>query len=465
MVVHHNMTTHKLPPEVEHIFRVFQKAEFEIYAVGGCVRDLITGRQVRDWDFTTNATPEEILNLFPGGFYDNLFGTVGIQQENGEIYEVTTYRTEGGYSDRRHPDVVKWGKTLEEDLARRDFTINAVALELATNDPASPAGGQRPTTIIDHYGGQKDIGSKLIRAVGDPQERFAEDALRLLRAVRIATELGFLIEEKTFQAIKDNAVLIKRIAGERIKTELFKILASDFPFEGFTLLRSSGLLAEILPEVDEGFSVPQKSPGRHHIYDVGTHSLLSLKHCPSKDSLVRFATFLHDVGKPAVFKKDEKGVTTFYNHEIIGASIVRNIAERLAFSKKDREKFVALVRWHQFTVDELQTDSAIRRFIRRVGPENLKDIFDLRVGDRLGGGCVTATSWRLRKFMDRVIEVQKHTPSVEDLKVNGHDVMKELGTGPGPKVGEILNLLFTEITDDPTKNNREHLLERIKSFK
>lgn len=459
------MENYKLPEQVENIFKIFQKAKFEIYAVGGCVRDLLMGQPTKDWDFTTNAIPEEILKLFPDGFYGNIFGTVGVPQKNGEIYEVTTYRTEHGYSDRRHPDVVRWGKTLEEDLARRDFTINAISLRPVYPERSRGTQGKLSLELVDPFSGQKDIKNKLIRAVGEPEKRFAEDALRLLRAVRIATELGFLIEEKTFQAIKESAPLIKKISGERIKTELFKILSTKFPFDGFTLLRNSGLLAEILPEVEKGFGVPQKSPGRHHIYDVGEHSFLSLKTCPSKDPLVRLATLLHDAGKPAVFKKDEKGLITFYNHEIIGASIARNIAQRLAFSKKERERLITLVRWHQFTVDEFQTDSAVRRFIRRVGTENLKDMLDLRIGDRLGGGCFTATSWRLRKFMERVIEVQKHTPSVADLKVNGHDVMKELGIGPGPKVGEILNTLFQEITDDPTKNNREYLLGRIKSLR
>lgn len=427
-----------------------KKAGFEVYVVGGCVRALIMDWPTKDWDFATNATPEQILEIFPNGFYDNIFGTVGVPQEDGAVYEITTYRTERGYSDRRHPDIIAWGKTLEEDLARRDFTINAIAFD-----------GQN---LIDPFNGQKDLIDKIVRAVGDPSERFSEDALRLLRAVRIATELEFLIEPKTFEAIKENVHLIQRVSGERIREELLKILRSDFPADGFTLLRSSGLLKEILPELDKCFGVEQKSPGRHHIYDVGIHSVLSLKNCPSGDPIVRLATLFHDIGKPVVYKKDTKGLITFYNHEVLGTSIVRNIAERLNFSKKDRERLINLVRWHQFVVDEFQTDAAIRRFIRRVGPENVQDMFDLRIGDRLGGGCATATSWRLRKFMERTIEVQKHTPSVADLKVNGNDVMKVLGIGPGPKVGQILNTLFEEITDDPTKNTREYLLERIKSF-
>lgn len=451
----------KLPPPVQEIFKIFRKAKFEIYAVGGCVRDLISDRQAKDWDFTTSALPEETLKLFPEGFYDNAFGTVGIPQKEQQIYEITTYRTEREYSDRRHPDVVHWGQSLKDDLARRDFTINAIALCPLADEVKDIS----DVEIIDPFGGRNDLQKKLVRSVGDPSKRFAEDALRLLRAIRIATELGFLIEDKTFLAIKNNAPLIKKISGERIKTELFKILSSQFPFEGFKLLQNSGLMTQLLPELEKGFSVPQKSPGRHHIYDVGTHSLLSLKNCPSKDPLVRFATLLHDVGKPVTFKRDEKEVITFYNHELVGASIVRNIANRLHFSKKEREKIVFLVRWHQFTVDEFQTDKAIRRFIKRVGEENLKDIFDLRIGDRLGGGCTAATSWRLRKFMERTIKVREHTPSVKDLKVTGYDVMKELSIGPGPKVGQILETLFKEITDDPSKNQKEYLLKRVRSFK
>ncbi len=445
--------SYKLPPEVLKIFEVFQKKGFEIYAVGGSVRDLLIGKPTKNWDFTTNATPQEMLKLFPDAFYDNNFGTVGIPQENGEVFEITTFRTEKGYSDLRHPDQINWGKTLEEDLGRRDFTINSIALHYAQSKP----------TIIDPFGGQEDIKAKIIRAVGHPDQRFSEDALRLLRAIRIATEIEFLIDEATFSAIKKNAPLITQISGERIKAELLKILGSAHPYEGLMLLRESGLLKEILPELEKGFGVEQASPGRHHIYDVGTHSFLSLKFCPSEDPLVRLATLLHDVGKPVTFKKDEKGLITFYNHEVLGTSIVRNIAERLKFSKKDRDKLITLVRWHQFTVDEKQTDSALRRFIRRVGQDNLKDMLDLRTGDRLGGGA-RETSWRLEEFKKRLIEVQKQPFTVADLKVDGHDVMENLNIPPGPKVGQILNILFDEVTEKGQPNERESLLKRIEEI-
>lgn len=441
------MTSYKLPPQVNKIFKAFQKAGFEIYAVGGSVRDLILGKPTKNWDFTTNATPQEIIKLFPDSYYDNQFGTVGVKLENEEIYEITTFRTEKDYTDKRHPDTVLWGKTLEEDLGRRDFTIGAIAYD--------------GKTFIDPYRGQDDLQNKIIRAVGNPNTRFSEDALRLLRAVRIATELEFTIETKTFAAIKDNAALINKISNERIHDELFKILKSRFPYEGFMLLKNSGLLKEILPELETGFETPQVSPGRHHLYDVGTHSFLSLKFCPSPDPVTRLATLLHDIGKPLVFKKDGvTGLITFYNHEILSTKLARKISERLRLSKKDSLKLITLIRWHQFSVDEHQTDSALRRFIRRVGQENLEDMLALRIGDRLGGGA-RETSWRLEEFKKRLLLVQQQPFTVADLKVDGHDVMEILKIKPGPKIGEILNKLFAEVVEDPKKNNREYLLKRI----
>lgn len=445
----------ELPEFVRQILEKFEKAKFEIYIVGGSVRDLLLGKEIIDWDFTTNATPNQILEIFPKGFYDNKFGTVGISHPSSpEPYEITTFRKEIGYTDRRHPDKVIWGKSLKEDLARRDFTINAIALEKVYFFKGKP-----PFELIDPFNGQKDLKAKIIRAVGDPNKRFSEDALRMMRAIRLATELGFTIEQKTFQAIQENALLINQIAKERVRDELFKILKSDFSADGFTLLLSSGLLEQIMPEILKGYGLEQ---AKHHIYDVWIHSLLSLKKCPSKDPLVRLATLLHDVGKPIVAKgKGEK--RTFYNHEVIGASIAGNVADRLRLSKKEKEKLVTLVRWHQFTCDERQTDSAIRRFIRNVDKENLKDMLDLRVGDRLGGGA-RETSWRLEKFKKRLSEVQKQPFSVTDLKVDGNDVMKILKIGSGPTVGKILETLFAEVVEDKNKNKREFLLKRIKEL-
>lgn len=457
----------KLPPYVITILEKFKTAGFEIYIVGGAVRDLLLDRRDFDWDFTTNATPEEILKVFPEGFYDNKFGTVGISHESSKYpYEITTFRREVGYSDKRHPDKVLWGKTLEEDLARRDFTINAMALRLA-----SLAQGKASYELIDPFNGQKDLQDKIIRAVGDPVKRFNEDALRMMRGIRIASEIslpagrqGFVIENKTFEAIKMHATSINQIAKERVKEELFRILASQNPYEGILILHNSGLMQEIIPEFEEGFGVEQKSPGRHHIYDVATHSLLALKNCPSKNPLVRFATLIHDIGKPRTQKITDDGVITFYNHEVVGSRIAKDIANRLRFSKKEKDKFWMLVRRHQFTVDERQTDKAIRKFIRNVDLENIQDMLDLRTGDRLGGGS-KKTSWRLEEFKKRLVEVQKQPFSIKDLKIDGNDVMKTLGIPSSPRVGEILQNLFEEVEEDPSKNTREYLLKRINDLK
>jgi len=439
-----------LPKSVSDILKKFRDKKFEIYIVGGAVRDILMGKTVHDWDFTTNATPEEILKVLPDGFYDNIFGTVGLAVEGFERpFEITTFRTEEGYSDRRRPDKVSWGKTLEEDLSRRDFTINAIALD---------DNGK----IIDPFGGEKDLKEKLIRAVGDANERFDEDALRMMRAVRIAAELGFTIEDKTFEAIKRNAPLIGKIAKERVKDELFKLLSSSYPYEGIILFRNSGLMNEILPELEKCFGVEQKSVGRHHIYDVGTHLLMSLKECKSPDPVTRFATLIHDIGKPQTYKKLETGVITFYNHEMVSTKIAVSIADRLRFSKKEKDKFVTLVRWHQFTVGEMQTDNAIRRFIRNVGKQNLDEMLALRVADRLGSGA-KETSWRLEDFKKRLIEVQKQPFAVADLKIDGNDVMKALNLKPGPKVGEILEKLFEEVVENKTPNERKALLKKLDS--
>jgi tRNA nucleotidyltransferase/poly(A) polymerase len=438
-----------LPEPVKQILDKFSKANHEIYIVGGAVRDILMGRMVNDWDFTTNALPEEILKVIPEGFYDNQFGTVGLSVEEFEKpFEITTFRTEQGYSDSRHPDKISWGKSLEEDVSRRDFTINALAMDSNLK-------------IIDLYKGQEDIKNKLIRAVRDPDERFSEDALRMMRAVRIAGELNFTIEKETFEAIKKNAPLINKIAKERVKDELFKLLKSPNPYEGMVLFRESGLMAEVLPEMEKCFGVEQKSPGRHHIHDVGTHLLMSLKSCKSEDVITRFATMIHDIGKPQTYRKLESGVITFYNHEMVSTRIAESIADRLKFSKKEKDKFVLLVRWHQFTVDEHQTDSAIRRILRNVGLDNMEDMLALRVADRLGGGA-RETSWRLEEFKTRLIEVQKQPFSINDLKIDGNDVMKELNIKPGPKVGEILEKLFEEVVEKKVENKKEELLKKIK---
>lgn len=453
----------KLPQQAQNVINKLKKAGYEAFAVGGSVRDLLMGRETRGWDFTTNATPEQILAVFPDSFYDNRFGTVGVKinlSENAiaqtdkktppdDIYEITTYRSEKGYADHRHPDTLMWGKTLEEDLARRDFTINAIAFD--------------GKTIIDPHNGQTDLKNKIIRTVGNPDERFAEDALRLMRAVRIAAELGCMIEPAMLEAVRKHASTLSQISAERIRDELMRILASPYAADGVLMMKSTGILAVILPELEAAFAIQQKSPKRHHMYDVGTHSVMALKHCPSGDPVVRFATLLHDIGKVKTYAI-KNNIVTFYNHEVVSTKITKNILERLRFPNKDAQKILTLVRWHQFTVDERQTDSALRRFIRHVGRENLSDMLALRIGDRMGGGA-RETSWRLELFKNRLEEVQKQPFTVADLKINGFDVMKALNCKPGPIVGKTLNELFSQVETGKLANEREALLNKIKLVK
>ncbi len=464
----------KLPKEVTTILNKFKGANYQICIVGGAVRDLILGREVKDWDFTTDAKPEEILELFPSGFYNNQFGTVGITKNailgseatpestdevdigltnitDKGIFEITTMRKEGEYSDSRHPDKITWTNKIEEDLARRDFTVNAMAFASDEN-------------IIDPFGGQKDLNNKIIRAVGHPQKRFQEDALRLMRAVRFATQLQFIIEEKTLTAIKENVQLLQQISWERIRDELLKILGSDHPYEGISLLKDTGILEYILPEVARCFGIVQEGPKHDRVYDIGAHSFLSLKNCPSTDPIVRLATLIHDIGKPDTVRTSADGNVTFYGHDVVGGKLAKKVAERLKLSSKQTDKIVSLVRFHMFTLDEKQTDSAIRRFITNIGLENIDDMMALRVGDRLGGGTENAVSWRMKEFRKRIDQVLEKPFSFTDLKVNGQDVMDVLKIKPGKKVGEVLEKLFQEVLEDDKKNNRDYLLNKIKEL-
>jgi tRNA nucleotidyltransferase/poly(A) polymerase len=445
-----NIDIKMIPAEVIKIIKKFKDNKGEIYIVGGAVRDLLLGREVKDWDLTTNLTPDQMKQLFPkNSFYNNNFGTFSIVGKDKQIYEITTFRTEQGYSDSRHPDEVKWGTSLEEDLQRRDFTINTIALDIGVIDGK--------IVIIDPYQGGKDLEDKLVRAVGNPSDRFKEDALRMMRAVRIAGQIGFGVEDETFRAIQQSAQLLKNIAWERIRDELFKILASQSPATGIQMLKNAELLKEIIPELLDGIGMEQKG---HHIDDVWTHNLKTLANCTSYHPVTRLAALLHDVAKPASMKIIS-GERTFHNHEIIGSRIALSIGKRLRLSKQELDQLFRLVRWHMFTTSEMQTDKAVRRFIRNVTPDYLDEMIALRRGDRVGSGA-KETSWRWELFKQRLIEVQKQPFSIKDLKVNGHDVMEVLGIKPGRKIGEVLNALFKEVEEDPKLNDRDILLAKIR---
>ncbi len=450
--------TYTLPKEILNHLRAVENAGYEIYLVGGSVRNILLEKEVKDWDFTTNATPEQIVSLFPDGFYDNTFGTVGVPMMIGEtkaVLEITTFRTESAYKDNRHPETVTWGNSIEEDLSRRDFTVNAIAAKVKNDE----------LTLIDPFNGLEDIKQSTIRAVGKADERFKEDALRLMRAIRFAAQLAFIIEKETWEAVIANATLLKNISKERVRDELLKILASENPYLGIMLLTYTGLIKDILPELLEGMGVSQERPGRHHTTDVFTHNVDSLKFCPSTNPIVRFTALIHDIAKPRVAGTDAEGYVIFHNHELVGAKMASEICDRLRFSKKDREKVVKLIRWHMFTVDEHITDSAIRRFIRKVGVDNVTDMIDVRIGDRLGSGTQTAESWRLKLFKKRIEEQLAPEPfSIKDLAIDGNDIIKELNIKPSKQVGDLLKKLFEEVDEDLSKNTKDYLIKRVKEL-
>jgi len=438
----------RLPEKILTLMKTVENAGGEIYVVGGAVRDVLLKREVKDWDLTTSLTPEKMQDIFAkNSFYNNVFGTFSVVGKNKEVFEITTYRTEKQYDDMRHPSEVSWGKSLEEDCQRRDFTINAIALDSKGK-------------IYDFFGGIKDLEDKVIRTVGNPDERFGEDALRMMRAIRIAGQTGFVLEKNTFESIVKNSELIRKISRERIRDEFLKILSCDSPADGIVLLKNCKLLDYILPELLLGQGFAQKG---HHIYDVWEHSLRALNYCESKNPITRLATLIHDIAKPIV-AKGEGEARTFHNHEVVGSRIANKIAKRLVLTNKQTDLLFRLVRWHMFTVEETQTDKAVRRFIKNVGKENIDEMIALRRSDRLGSGA-KETSWRWELFKKRIVEVQKQPFAVTDLKIDGKDVMKVLSIKPSRKVGEVLAAIFKEVENDPGLNKREILMKKIEEFK
>lgn len=470
----------KIPQQVIDVLNQLAKAGFESYVVGGCVRDLIMNREPKDWDVTTKAKPEEVLKVFadyagatpdnPAAFYENDFGTVGLKvprflpngpEREHDVVEITTFRTESKYSDRRRPDAVKFAETLADDLSRRDFTMNAVALEITNSKKQKTNKAKKDFEIIDPYGGQDDIKKKIIRTVGDAHERFDEDALRMMRAVRFHAELGFSTEPKTLIAIKKNSKHLEHIAMERIKDELTKIILSDNPAEGVDMLHETGLLNFVIPELEKGVGVAQN---RHHVYTIYKHSILALKHCPSKNLEVRLAALLHDIAKPQT-KRGEGYYATFYNHDHVGARVTEKILNRLRFSNEVIQKARLLVDNHMFYYNPEEVgESSVRRLIQKVGLENINDLMDVRIADRLGSGVPKAKPYKLRHFEYVVEKVSKDAVSVKMLKINGNDLMKELSMKPGPKIGAILDVLLAEVIEDAAKNNKAQLSLRAREL-
>lgn len=444
----------EIPKEVRAVVALLQHKGFEAYLVGGCVRDIIMDRTPKDWDVTTNAAPEAIQETFPNTFYENEFGTVGVvndevEDETVKVVEVTPYRKETGYSDKRHPDSVLFSDDLLEDLKRRDFTINAIAYD--------PTG----ESFVDPYKGSTDIEKKRIVAVGDPHARFSEDALRMLRAVRIATELDFDIDPDTSAAIVEMSKDLGHISQERIRDELTKIVMSDHPRRGFILLRELGLLSHILPELEAGVGIEQNQA---HSYRVFDHIIETLAAAAKKQQplAVRLAALFHDIAKPHTRGFDEKKKDwSFHGHEVEGAKLAKYRLQELRFSTELIQKVVKLVRWHMFFSDTEQiTHAAVRRLIKNVGQENVEDLLMLRVCDRIGMGRPKEEPYRLRKYKSMIEEVMRDPISVSMLGIDGKGLMKLIDEKPGPRIGWILHALLEDVLDDPKRNAKEWLEER-----
>lgn len=432
-------------PAILSVIRKFRNAGFECYLIGGSVRDLILGIDIYDYDFATDARPDEITRLFrktiPTGIKH---GTVSVLVE-GWQFEITTYRADGKYIDGRHPESVSFSKDLRVDVDRRDFTINGLAY-----DPES-------RELIDYVDGVRDIGSRIIRTIGDPVMRFTEDGLRPIRACRFASKLNFVIEEKTLRAIPETLDVVRGVSRERIRDELLKILETEKPSVGIEYLRKTGLLELFLPELAECYNVSQN---RYHIYDVYYHSIYSCDAAPPEHPMIRLSALLHDVGKIPTRQPGEDGDFTFYNHEVIGAKMVKKIMKRLKFSNEQIETVNNMILNHMFHYTDEWTDGAVRRFIRKVGLDNIEDLFTLRMADRKGNGArkgLPAPIERLKKRIGRVIE-QENAFSIRDLNINGTILMEEFGLTPGPIIGVILNHLLEAVLDNPELNEKERLL-------
>jgi tRNA nucleotidyltransferase (CCA-adding enzyme) len=440
----------QIPPEVMRVVAGLHQGGFEAWVVGGCVRDLLLGRTPSDWDVTTNATPEQIQGLFENTFYTNEFGTVGVVNDEAtderlKVVEVTPYRLEGKYSDARRPDSVAFSQNIEDDLKRRDFTINAMAYD--------PRAGK----LIDLYDGTRDMEARLVRAVGEPEARFGEDALRILRAVRISAQLGFAIEPATEAAAGACAAQLGKISKERIRDEFVRILMSPEPMKALILSHKLGILAYMVPELEEGVGIDQNQA---HSYDVFEHSLRALQHAADKSwpLEVRLAALLHDVGKPKSRRRsEEKRDWTFHGHEVVGARMAKKILENLKFSRETTKKVVDLVRWHMFFSDpDKVTLSAVRRIVVNVGRENIWDLINLRICDRIGTGRPKEQPFRLRKYQAMIDEALRDPISVGMLKIDGTRLI-ELGQAPGPRIGWVLHALLEDVLEDPKKNTAEYL--------
>jgi tRNA nucleotidyltransferase (CCA-adding enzyme) len=443
--------TKAIDPVLKEIAAIFNNNGKQVYLVGGAVRDMLMGKKIHDWDLATDALPEEVTaivkdakgKVIPTGIKH---GTVTVIYKK-HSFEVTTFRFESDYSDGRRPDTVQFSANIEEDLSRRDFCMNAIALRL-------PAG-----ELVDPFGGEKDIKAKIIRCVGNAADRFTEDGLRPLRAVRFAAQLGFEIEKNTLDAINGALETSAKVSQERVRDEIDKILTSPVPSRAFLLMEKTGLLELFLKELADCRGVEQKG---YHCFDVLDHSLLACDYAAENgySHELRLASLLHDIGKPPVREMDKSGVWIFYRHEEIGSSLCRKILRRLKFSNEVIDSVCHLVKEHMFHYTEEWSDAAVRRFIARVGESSLEDLYRLRRADAFALAGKEVEPANLAALADRVEKIlaEKHAFTLKDLAISGKDLM-EIGIESGKTMGIILDELLETVLDDPAQNTKEKLLE------
>ncbi|HON88261.1 MAG TPA: CCA tRNA nucleotidyltransferase [Spirochaetia bacterium] len=440
----------RIPDDVKAIAKIFKVHGFQCYAVGGAVRDSLLNKQPVDWDLATDALPENVIAMFKAVIPTGIqHGTVTIRWK-GKSFETTTFRIESDYSDSRHPDTVSYTDSLQLDLARRDFTINSLA--------ADPFNG----TVIDYFNGIEDLRSRIVRAVGTPLERFNEDVLRTLRAIRFAGVLQFTIEPETFHAISLALEKFPLVSAERVRDEFSKLLLAPRPSYPLQLLDESGLLEHILPELKACKSVAQ---GNMHRFDVFNHLLASCDASPS-DLVTRLSALLHDIAKPLCRNNNEQTLT-FYGHDIESAHMTKQILTRLKYPNAVIETVCALIANHMIAYDDSWTDGAVRRFIRRVGTENLDRFFSLKIADASGMTGLPPDFRTVQALYERVQAIiqNQHALSLKDLSINGNDLQK-IGYQKGPILGKVLQELLETVLDDPSLNTKDRLLyiaERLKN--
>jgi len=457
-----------LPAAAREILETLRSAGHAGYVVGGSLRDVMLGRDPHDWDFTTDARPERIQELFPGAIYENRFGTVTVRREGAE-YQVTTFRSDHEYADHRRPHRIEFGDSIRGDLARRDFTVNAMAwgfsrARAAGETAGTTVGGTAETAagaafgttpgrsrLVDPFGGRADIASRTLRAVGNAEHRFEEDSLRMIRAVRLAATLGFQVDPETLGAIRAKSHLAGHLSGERVATELERLLQAPRPSVGLRLMEETGLLRVVMPELADQRGIAQNKIEGEDLWD---HTLRAVDAAPRGRPIVRLAALLHDVGKPPTLAEGH-----FHEHEKVGAGIAARILARLRVARATQERVVHLVRHHMFSYEPGWSDAAVRRFMGRIGTHGLEELFMLHEADNVGSG-LPAEDDDLRELRGRVAaQLEANVPLTRaDLAIDGDDLIAEFGLDSGPSLGRILDSLLDQVIADSGLNDRATLM-------